>query len=246
MTNYNKDQILKDVKNWLYLQKQLGIKYLTRSDVIIDFINKKEKHMNQPTEINTLDQLKEKIYKCRLCPLHKKRKNPVFGEGPSDAILMLVGEAPGREEDLTGRPFVGVSGQLLTKMLRAINIERETVFITSVVKCRPPSNRTPHAEEIKACKPYLLKQIELIKPKIILALGQCAAHSILDTKAPLKELRGKSHKIKINELDLTVFVTYHPAFLLRQYGKKQILYKREAWNDLKMLKSAYDKIKNNS
>jgi len=243
MKNGNKTSCIKDIKNWLYLQKQLGVDYIKKTDKIIEFLNKEENdEVDKPLELTNLEQLKQQIYNCKLCPLYKRRKNPVFGEGPSNAKLMLIGEAPGREEDLTGRPFVGVSGQLLTKMLRAISIERKTVFITSVVKCRPPSNRTPHAEEIKACKPYLFKQIELIKPKILLALGQCAAHSILNTKSPLKELRGKCHNIKINDLDLMVFVTYHPAFLLRQYGKRQILYKREAWNDLKMLKKAYDKI----
>ncbi len=244
MKSADQSKVLKDIKNWLRMQQNLGIKYIKNSDVIKEFINRQDMTVEEEIlETSSLEKLKEEIKNCTLCPLHKKRTNPVFGEGAKDALLMLVGEAPGREEDLTGRPFVGVSGQLLTKMLRAINIERNSVFITSVVKCRPPNNRTPNAKEIKSCKPFLYKQIELIKPKILLALGQCAAHAILDTKVPLKELRAKPHNMKINNCNLIVFVTYHPAFLLRQYGEKQIFYKRQAWHDLKMLKKAYDKIK---
>ena len=159
----------------------------------------------------------------------------VFGEGPEDARLLVVGEAPGRQEDQEGRPFVGVSGELLTKMLRAINISRTECFITSVVKCRPPGNRTPDQHEIAKCAPFLFRQIELIKPSFILALGLVAAHTLLKIDSPLKSLRGKWHRLG----NARVMITYHPAYLLRFGGIHQKNLKREAWHDLQMLEKEY-------
>ncbi len=147
---------------------------------------------------------------------------------------MLIGEAPGREEDLEGRPFVGRAGKLLDQMLKAINIRRADVYITNVVKCRPPGNRNPEPEEIEACLPYLRKQIKVISPKIICTLGLIAAQTVLGTTEPLSRLRGRVHQLD----HLKVVVTYHPAFLLRFPANKRL-----AFEDLKLLKKIYDEVK---
>jgi DNA polymerase len=141
--------------------------------------------------------------------------------------------APGREEDLAGRPFVGRAGKLLDQMLAAIKLTRAELYITNVVKCRPPGNRTPEPDEIEACRPYLTKQVRVIKPKIICTLGLTAAKAVLSTNASLSSLRGRVHQIE----DIKVVVTFHPAYLLRYPA-----YKREAWEDLKLLKRLYDEV----
>jgi len=173
----------------------------------------------------SLEELEKEIKACRKCPLHRTRTQAVPGEGPSPCEIMIVGEAPGREEDLEGRPFVGAAGKLLEKMLTAIGLSRREVYITNVVKCRPPGNRTPQEEEIKLCRPYLARQIRLIKPRAILALGSVAAGSLLLSREPLSKLRGRVHTLE----DLKVVSSYHPAYLLRNPSAK-----RAAWEDLKL------------
>ncbi len=221
----------------------IGIKYVPKN--YMDRIKKIEKKINKTIHVQSalkasdLLKLEQMVKNCALCGLARTRKNVVFGEGPKNPILMLVGEAPGREEDLQGRPFVGRSGELLTKMLRAISLERSEVFITSVIKCRPPRNRTPKKEEIEACLPYLLRQIELLDPKLLLCLGATAAKALLDTEDPLTKLRGAFHNFKGRKL----LVTYHPAYLLRFGGNKLLNLKRQAWHDLQILQKEYEKIK---
>ncbi|MCX7725670.1 MAG: uracil-DNA glycosylase [Chitinispirillaceae bacterium] len=166
---------------------------------------------------------------CKKCPLSEQRKNFVFGSGNADAKIMLIGEAPGREEDEIGLPFVGEAGKLLTKMLSAIDLDREKdVYITNIIKCRPPENRTPEASEILSCLPILLKQIEIIKPDAILLLGRIAAHSLLNKKESIAELRQKRFEFK----GIPLYITYHPAALLYN-----IQYKRPAWEDLKLFRN---------
>ncbi len=174
-----------------------------------------------------LEELHKKVKGCQRCPLSRSRRNPVFGEGDPRAELLFVGEAPGADEDLQGRPFVGKAGQLLTRMIQAIDLSRERVYIANILKCRPPGNRDPLPSEVALCRPYLDQQIELIDPQVICALGRVAAQTILDTSQSLAELRGFMHQFKGRRL----LVTYHPAALLRNPHLK-----RPAWNDLKLLR----------
>lgn len=178
------------------------------------------------TQLNNLEELKRQVSKCELCELHRTRTQTVFGVGHPAADWLIIGEAPGVDEDRKGEPFVGRAGQLLTNMLRAIGLAREEVFIANILKCRPPNNRDPRHEEIEKCRPYLRQQIELIKPKIILAVGRIAAQSLLNTDTPIGRLRGKRFTYEDTEIPLVA--TYHPAYLLRSPQQK-----RKAWEDLK-------------
>ncbi len=175
---------------------------------------------------STLQQVRAEMGDCKRCKLHRARRTLVFGEGNEKAILMLVGEGPGYEEDLQGRPFVGKAGQLLTKILQSIHLEREEVYIANIVKCRPPQNRNPELDEISACRPFLLKQIQVIQPKIICALGTFAAQSLLQTTEKISALRGRVFDLH----GIRVIPTYHPAFLLRNPERK-----REVWEDMKRI-----------
>jgi DNA polymerase len=177
-------------------------------------------------EINDLEKFHQQIKNCQLCELGSLRKNFVFGTGNPNAKIMFVGEAPGKDEDLQGKPFVGRAGQLLTMMLRAIGLRREDVFIANVLKCRPPNNRDPKPEEIDKCEPYLLKQIELISPSLIVALGRFGAASLLRSNTALGQMRKMDHKYN----DVPLIVTYHPAALLRNPQ-----WKKSAWEDLKKI-----------
>ena len=188
-----------------------------------------------PSSIATLDDIRELLGDCTRCGLHRTRKHIVFGHGPQDARLVVVGEAPGRDEDRQGLPFVGASGELLTKMLRAVNISRQEVYIANILKCRPPGNRNPQPDEIRACLPFLERQIELIDPPLILTLGAVAAQTLLQTRSSIQSLRGRFHIYRNAKL----ITTYHPSFLLRQGGRKQIEFKRKAWHDLQMLEKEY-------
>ena len=163
---------------------------------------------------------------CHACELHKTRKQTVFGVGHHKADWLIIGEAPGADEDRQGEPFVGRAGQLLTQMLRAIGLAREEVFIANILKCRPPNNRDPKADEVRACHSYLSRQIELLEPKIVLALGRIAAQSLLQTDMPIGKMRGKLYHLEKN--NIPTVVTYHPAYLLRSPKEK-----RKVWEDLK-------------
>ena len=167
-------------------------------------------------KIKLLEELKNELLTCHKCPLGKTRTNLVFGVGDPAARLMFAGEAPGRDEDMQGEPFVGRAGQLLTKIIEAIGMERSNVYIANVLKCRPPGNRNPMPDEIVLCMPYLIKQIEIIQPKVLCALGTFAAQTLLNTTAPVGTLRGKFHDYK----GIPMMVTYHPAYLLRNPNDK--------------------------
>ncbi len=191
--------------------------------------------MTREKKISTLNwqELSFAVNNCKACDLYKTRSNPVFGVGNLDADLLVIGEAPGANEDKQGEPFVGRGGQLLTNMLSAIGFKREDYYIANILKSRPPNNRDPSLEEVKACTPYLLRQISLVKPKLILAVGRIAAHYLLSTNASMASLRGNLFHFGVNKIPL--LVTYHPAYLLRSPREK-----RKAWQDMQCVKKQLD------
>lgn len=172
------------------------------------------------------DGLRQAVLGCTKCRLGRVRTRAVFGEGNPKAELLFVGEAPGFDEDREGRPFVGKAGQLLTKIIQAMGLGREDVFIANCLKCRPPQNRNPLPDEIASCRPYLAAQIEHIKPKIICALGKFAAQTLLETDAPISRLRGRFHEFK----GMKIMPTFHPAYLLRNPADKKL-----AWEDIQLI-----------
>ncbi len=187
------------------------------------------------TDVSTLDweALQTRVTECRLCDLHKSRTQTVFGVGNRNADWLIIGEAPGADEDRQGEPFVGRAGQLLNSMLQALDLAREDVYIANILKCRPPQNRDPKAEEVAHCMPWLQRQIQLIQPKVILALGRIAAQNLLQTNTSLGRLRGRLHYIDMTPTP--VIVTYHPAYLLRSP-----LEKRKSWEDLLLAKKTLE------
>ncbi len=170
-------------------------------------------------------ELQATVARCEACVLHKSRTQTVFGTGDTHASWMVIGEAPGAEEDRQGQPFVGRAGQLLNNMLAAVGLPREAVYIANILKCRPPNNRDPKPEEAAHCRGYLERQIALVKPELILVVGRIAAHNLLQVNTPLGQLRGTLHHTPKQQIP--VIVTYHPAYLLRQPAEK-----RKAWQDL--------------
>jgi uracil-DNA glycosylase len=180
-----------------------------------------------PIQPSPLEAIRAELGDCTRCPLHEKRLHIVFGEGNPHARLMFVGEGPGADEDRQGRPFVGKAGQLLTRMIQAMNLDRSDVYIANVVKCRPPGNRDPHREEMDTCFPFLEAQITAIGPAAIVALGKVAISALLGTDEPVSRLRGRFHDRK----GIPVMPTYHPSFLLREEPDRK--HKAEAWADLK-------------
>ncbi|MBN1541882.1 uracil-DNA glycosylase [candidate division KSB1 bacterium] len=175
--------------------------------------------------------LQDRIKSCVKCPLGYSRRSFVFGNGNAEADIMLIGEAPGEEEDQQGFVFVGRAGQLLDKILKAIDLDRAQVYITNLLKCHPPKNRDPQSNELASCLPYLIKQIELIRPAFILCMGRFAAQTLLQSSLPLSQLRTKIHFVH----GASVVVTYHPAALLR-YPE----FKRAVWDDVRLLRKSYD------
>jgi DNA polymerase len=182
----------------------------------------------------SLGELNKQICTCLKCPLGATRTNFVFGVGNPNADVMFVGEAPGADEDAKGEPFVGRAGQLLNKIIEAVEMKREDVYICNILKCRPPGNRDPQPTEMETCTPYLTKQIELVKPKFIICLGRISAQWLLQTNATLGSMREKVHDYH----GVKLIVTYHPAALLRNPN-----WKYPAWEDMKMFKKLYDEMK---
>ncbi|MDD5227671.1 MAG: uracil-DNA glycosylase [Methylococcales bacterium] len=173
--------------------------------------------------IDSWEHLRADVTSCQLCSLCTTRTQTVFGDGNLNAEWLFIGEAPGEHEDKQGKPFVGEAGKLLTEMLRAMRLTREEIFITNILKCRPPLNRDPHSDEIRQCHTYLQQQIALIQPKIIIAVGRIAAQTLLGTHETIGKLRGKVHSIE----NVPLIAIYHPAYLLRS-----LIEKRKAWQDL--------------
>ena len=184
-------------------------------------------------KLHKLDEYLNSIKDCLECPLGKTRKNIVLGMGDPNADIVFVGEAPGKEEDLQGLPFVGRSGKLLDKMLFSINLSRDDVYILNVLKCRPPDNRDPSKMEIEKCEPYLKKQLKIIKPKLIVALGRISAMTILRTKESLTDMRNQIFDYE----GIDFLVTYHPAALLRNPN-----FKKFAWEDFKLIRDKYSNV----
>ncbi len=206
----------------IYLEqlKALGIKNLYLDKRVL------EKSL-PPSPKDQLDQLQQSLQDCTKCKLSKSRNHVVFGEGNPNAELVFVGEGPGGDEDRQGRPFVGKAGQLLTKMIEnGMGLKREDVYICNVIKCRPPNNRNPELDEIAACEPFLHQQIEIIRPKVIVALGKFAAQNLLNTTSPISHLRGQWYEYKGCKL----LPTFHPSYLLRSPQEKH-----KAWEDLQLV-----------
>ncbi len=185
-------------------------------------------------QYESLEAHRQAICNCQACPLGATRTKFVYGAGNPKADIMFIGEAPGFNEDQTGEPFVGRAGELLDKILAAIQFSRSDVFIANILKCRPPNNRDPQPDEMEKCLPYLIEQIASIQPKLICSLGRIAAQALLKTSKPLGKLRGQWHEFS----GVPMMVTYHPAALLRFPG-----YKRDTWTDMQQLKARYDALK---
>lgn len=254
MSNENDlKQIAKELKNYLEFQRSMGVKTMPKLNVSPDRSvpvapEKKEPEtqtmnnkidtladdiitIDEPVDlfeskIMELEEIRDEIGDCTRCKLHEGRTNLVFGDGNPKARLVFVGEGPGRDEDMQGKPFVGRAGKLLTKIIEAMGLTREDVYICNVVKCRPPNNRTPEPDEMSTCEQFLFKQLRYIKPEVVVCLGATAAKSILKTKASLGSLRGKFHNYSGSKL----MVTYHPAALLRNPN-----FKRPLWDDMQVV-----------
>ena len=207
-------------------------KYFPEMGIDIFWYSKKLTQ-NISSENNSLTSLDKIIKKCKKCNLHKTRQNTVFGEGDPDSNIMIIGEAPGREEDEAGKPFIGRAGKLLNEFLKSINLNRDSVFIVNTIKCRPPENRDPEASEINACADYLDQQINIIKPKVLVLLGKIAANRLLGKDVSMSELRLK--KFFIDKYDIPIIVFYHPAYILRSPSQK-----KKVWDDLQYLKGIID------
>ncbi len=232
MTPHRKDtplervnRIGRELSRHLELQRKLGLEFLPIP--ALDALPQPEPPPAPGGKEELLEDLRRETLACRRCSLAGTRTNLVFGAGSADAQLMFVGEAPGYHEDRQGIPFVGRAGQLLTKIIQAIGLTREQVYIANILKCRPPQNRDPTAEETINCYPYLLRQIEIIEPRVIVALGGVAAKKLLKTEAPTGRLRGEFHDF----MGTRLIVTYHPAYLLRSPGEK-----RKTWEDMKKVR----------
>ncbi len=223
------DQKLRYFKQYQELFGNEIFLQLKKYSIIGDNSQKKKKRKSNSYDLTSFN---DEIKNCLKCDLGKTRKKFVFGVGDFNASLLLVGEAPGEQEDLSGEPFVGRAGKLLDKMLSAINRSRENdVFICNVLKCRPPDNRDPSKEEISKCEPYLVNQIDLIQPKLIVALGRVAGKTLLGVDKSLKDMRNTIHSYHGTNL----IVTYHPAALLRNSN-----WKPDAWNDFKWIRTLID------
>lgn len=239
----------KKIKSSLELQKEIfgdelyQISFHNNKSITKFLTNNPETLPSIETEISVkedefwkaenLDDLYQMICHCQKCSLGKTRNKFVFGKGNPDADVLVIGEGPGADEDIKGEPFVGRAGQLLTDILKAINFSRDEVYIANIIKCRPPGNRTPLPSEMETCIPYLLKQIELIKPKLILCLGLTAAQGLLKKKDTLSNFRGKIFEFA----NAKVMVTYHPAALLRNPN-----WKRDCWEDVKKFRKLFDEL----
>ncbi len=233
-------EIISDTKEYLMLLRETGVEEIASSHRTE--VRNKKQEVRQVAEsgkqvtgqgadtpeqkAGRLDELRNRIGDCQRCKLWKGRKNIVFGTGNPGARLLFVGEGPGEEEDRQGKPFVGKAGELLTKMIGAMNLTRDDVYIANVIKCRPPQNRNPEEDEISACRPFLYEQIVIIDPQVICALGTFAAQTLLETRSRISELRGRVHEKR----GYKIVPTFHPAYLLRNPQEK-----RRSWEDLQIV-----------
>lgn len=214
-------ELIGELKRYLIFQGLLGLEALPLAEPAA-------KRLASLKEAEDLAALEAQVRTCQRCRLAEGRTKLVFGEGRAPAEIMFIGEAPGAEEDLAGRPFVGPAGQLLTKIIQAMGLDRQEVYIANVVKCRPPKNRTPQPDEVAACLPFLEDQITLVRPKVIVALGSLAAQTLLAEKTPISRLRGRFH----DRQGIPVMPTFHPSYLLRgEERPRKVL----VWSDMKQV-----------
>lgn len=214
------------------LRITMSIKDYVQQKLEMGEIFMSEEEYKSPYADYSMEELRNYIEECKNCPLHENRTNVVFGAGNQEAELMFIGEAPGSEEDSQGEPFVGAAGKLLTKIINSIDLSRDDVYITNVVKCRPPENRNPKADEIEHCMPFLLRQLEIIEPEIICTLGAVATHALLDTDEGITKIRGEFYEFGKSKL----IPTFHPAYLLRNQDAK-----RPVWEDMKKIREELKK-----
>jgi len=227
-------KILDSVKSYVEDQLELGFSELPGNEQSKELTDSLFSMTGSSKKIafNTMDEIRKAVEECKACPLHQTRTNVVFGTGNENTKLVFVGEAPGADEDHQGKPFVGKAGQKLTQIINAIKLSRDDVYITNVLKCRPPNNRNPLPNEIEACEPFLIAQLKLINPKIICTLGTFATQTLLRTDQQISRLRGKFHTYQ----GIRLMPTYHPAFLLRDPK-----FKKDVWEDVQKVKAEYDK-----
>ncbi|HPD60416.1 MAG TPA: uracil-DNA glycosylase [Thermodesulfobacteriota bacterium] len=226
-------KIVNDIALYFKHQRTLGMEVFASEDAqeLLNVLDDLEKNLSPKKKTfactpRTLETVREELGECTRCSLCLSRKNIVFGKGNPSASLVFVGEAPGGDEDAAGEPFVGEAGQLLTRIIQSINLRREDVYIGNVIKCRPPKNRDPKPEEIEACFPFLKKQLEVIRPRFICALGKFAAQTLLGTTERISQLRGKIFEFQ----HIKVVPTFHPASLLRNPE-----WKRAVWQDMQLI-----------
>ncbi|MCM0606656.1 MAG: uracil-DNA glycosylase [Xanthomonadaceae bacterium] len=218
-------------------RSKLNDGFLPKGAIVMAKKSKRSKPKNLPATVSTdglpndFESLQADVANCKKCKLCETRHQTVFSDGSNKAKLMFIGEAPGEQEDETGKPFVGRAGQLLTKMIEAMGLTRNEIYIANIIKCRPPENRYPETEEVIQCQPYLMKQIELLKPTVIVALGTCATQTLLRTEETISDMRGKYVTFDTGKFKTEHFMpTFHPSFLLRSpQGKKQV------WKDLQVV-----------
>ena len=224
-------EIVEDLKSYLEYLKGMGIEALPMNEMADQQTSSDTSP--PPPSIQSLEEIRSELGDCRRCKLHRTRRTIVFGEGNPNATLMFIGEGPGYDEDVQGRPFVGRAGQLLTKIIQSIHLQREEVYIANIIKCRPPGNRNPEPDEIKTCSPFLLKQVQAIRPKIICALGTFSAQTLLSTDAKITTLRGRFFDFQ----GIKVIPTFHPSYLLRNPERK-----RDVWEDMKRIMEEMPKL----
>lgn len=229
------DLSLDEIKKILSLSKEFLHQQQELFSSDLPFFNEADAVQSNETRLKAeqLSAFYNEIKGCMKCSLGSTRKNFVFGDGNPNAKLMVIGEAPGADEDDTGHPFVGRAGQLLTSILKAVNFSRKEVFICNILKCRPPQNRKPNPEEVTECSPYLHRQIDIIQPKLILALGTTAANTLLGNQDTLTDMRGKVHTYR----GVPMIVTFHPAALLRNPN-----WKIHTWQDIQTVRKMYDEL----
>jgi DNA polymerase len=224
-------ELINETKKQLEHLRALGVENIRLNPGLSYQLVERPRDVNQETRIETFEQIHAEIGDCTRCPLHLERTHVVHTEGNRKARLMFVGEAPGADEDVQARPFVGRAGQLLTKIIEAIGLKREEVLIGNVNRCRPPQNRAPMPDEAATCKPFLEREIAIVQPAVIVVLGNTAMKNLLDTREGITRARGRFHDYK----GIKVMPTFHPAYLLRDPSKK-----RETWEDLKKVRDYLD------
>ncbi|MEE9180983.1 MAG: uracil-DNA glycosylase [candidate division NC10 bacterium] len=226
-------ELVKKTRDSLEAQRQLGLDFLPGGAEVPEPERPRSERERLLSGTLSLEEVRQVLGECTRCKLHPHRTQIVFGVGHPRADLVFVGEAPGADEDAQGEPFVGRAGQLLTRMIEAMGLKRQDVYICNVLKCRPPSNRTPESDEIASCEPFLIAQLKAITPKLICALGGVAVSALLKTKTPLSKLRGRFHDYQ----GIPLLVTYHPAYLLRNPNEK-----KSSWQDLQLLQKEYTRL----